>query len=195
MKTLLRRCSLFVALLAPLSAFAHPGHDGHDFTWDFSAGFAHPLTGVDHLLAMIAVGFWAAQLGGRARWLVPSAFVAAMIGGAALGRAGLAFSGLEQLIAASVLVLGLLVATAARVPLAASTALVGVFALFHGFAHGAGMPAAAAALQFGLGFVVATALLLAAGLALGQSSTRLPARAVKLTGFAIAACGAVLFAS
>ena len=193
MKALLRRCLPLVAFLAPLSAFAHPGHEGSDFTWDFSAGFAHPFTGFDHLLAMIAVGFWAAQLGGRARWLVPSAFLAAMIAGAALGRAGFAFSGTEQLIAASVLVLGILIATAARLPLPASMALVGVFALFHGFAHGAEMPATAAALQYGLGFVATTALLHAAGLALGLLGARLPARAAKLAGLAIAACGVALF--
>ena len=192
MKTLLRRLSLSAAFLAPLTALAHPGHDGSEFSWDFSAGFAHPFTGFDHLLAMVAVGLWAAQLGGRARWLVPSAFIAAMVAGAALSHAGIAFSGVEQLIAASVLVLGILIATAVRLPLAACLALAGSFALFHGFAHGAEMPAIAAAFQYGCGFVAATALLHAAGLAIGLWGSRLPGHVTRFAGLAIAACGIAL---
>ena len=150
--------ALSLLLVAAPLAQAHPGHEGHDFTWDFSGGFAHPLSGWDHLLAMIAVGLWAAQLGGRARWLVPSAFVGVMALGAALGHAGLMFPGVEQGIAASVLVLGLLIATAVRLPVAAGMALVGLFAGFHGIAHGAEMPATAGGLSYGAGFILATAL-------------------------------------
>lgn len=191
----LRRLALCAATLAPLSAFAHPGHEGHDFTWDFSAGLAHPLTGWDHLLAMLAVGLWAWQLGGRARWAVPASFVVAMTLGAALGRAGLHVPGLEPAIAASVLALGLLVATAARLPLAASAALVALFAAFHGLAHGAEMPAGATALGYGLGFVLATAALHAAGLALGLLTARQSERLAKYAGATVAVCGAILLAA
>jgi len=136
-----RLAPLAIAFLAlPVLASAHPGHDGHELTWDFSGGFAHPLSGWDHLLVMIAVGLWAAQLGGHARWLVPAAFAGVMALGAALGEEGVTFPGIEQGIAASVLVLGLLIAAAVRLPVTAGAALVGVFAIFHGLAHGAEMP-------------------------------------------------------
>src|SRR4051794_20900209 len=84
------------ALVVPALAHAHPGHEGHELTWDFTGGAVHPLSGWDHWLAMIAVGLWAAQQNGRARWAIPSAFVAAMLGGAAFARAGLIVPGVEQ---------------------------------------------------------------------------------------------------
>ena len=190
MKRFLRRSPfLILPLLFPTLAQAHPGHD---LTWDFSGGFLHPVTGFDHLLAMMAVGLWAAQLGGRARWLVPSAFVATMIGGAALGRTGMVMPGIEQGIAASVLVLGLLVSNAVRLPVAAGMALVSVFAFFHGFAHGAEMPTTAGGFAYGAGFIVATAGLHAAGVGLGLLAGRVSARAAKLAGWGIAAAGAAL---
>ena len=179
----------------PAIASAHPGHDGgHGFGWDFSGGFAHPLSGWDHLLAMVAVGLWAAQLGGRARWLVPAAFVSVMTLGAVLGHGGFQIPGTEQGIAASVLVLGLLVATAARLPVSIGMAVVGVFALFHGIAHGAEMPATAAGLEYGLGFVLATALLHAAGLGLGLLTARKSAVIPQTAGAAIALAGVAMLA-
>jgi urease accessory protein len=181
-------------LAVPALAHAHPGHEGHDLTWDFNGGFAHPVSGWDHLLAMIAVGLWAAQLGGRARWLVPAAFVGVMTLGAVAGQAGLMFPGIEQGIAASVFVLGLLIAAAVRLPVAAGMALVGVFAIFHGLAHGAEMPATAGGLSYGAGFVAATVLLHAAGVGLGVGAARFSAHAPKLAGWAIAASGVVVFA-
>jgi urease accessory protein len=183
-----------ILLALPALAQAHPGHDGHELTWDFSSGFAHPLSGWDHLLAMIAVGLWAAQLGGRARWLVPAAFLGVMTLGATLGRTGLIFPGVEQGIAASVLVLGLLIAAAVRLPVVAGMALVGVFAIFHGFAHGAEMPATAGGLLYGAGFVVATALLHAIGVSLGVLAARTSVNVTKFAGWAIAASGVALFA-
>jgi len=194
MKSLRRSALVLAAVAAPFSAFAHPGHDGGELTWDFNTGFAHPFSGWDHLLAMIAVGLWAAQLGGRARWLVPAAFVVALTVGAALGRAGVNFSGVEQGIAASVFVLGVLIATTARLPVAAGMALVGLFAIFHGLAHGAEMPATNGALGYGFGFIAATALLHAAGLALGTFGARVSVRAAKFSGWAIAASGVALLA-
>jgi urease accessory protein len=195
-KSLARR---FLALAAVLAlapwAAAHPGHDGdHGLTWDFSGGLAHPFSGTDHLLAMLAVGLWAAQLGGRARWLVPSAFVGVMTLGAALGHAGLAFSGLEQGIAASVLVLGLLIARSVKLPVTAGMMLVGIFALFHGLAHGTEMPATAGGLSYGAGFVVATALLHVTGLALGTLAARRSEKIAAYAGWGLAAAGVALFA-
>jgi urease accessory protein len=177
-------------LAMPAGASAHPGHDGHELTWDFSAGVIHPLTGWDHLVAMIALGLWAFQLGGRARWQVPGAFVAAMAVGAALGRSGLAVPGIEQGIAASVLVLGLLIAW--RTPMAAwgSIALAAAFAVFHGFAHGAEAPASGSSIGYGAGFIAATALLHFAGIRLG-SLLAPDQRAMRGLGGAIAGAGLV----
>ena len=177
------------------AALAHPGHDGHELTWDFGSGFTHPLFGVDHLLAMLAVGLWAAQLGGRARWLVPAAFVTVMALGAALGRSGIAIPGLEQTIAASVLVFGLLLATATRLPVMGSAVLVSLFAMFHGFAHGAEMPATSGALTYGAGFVLATVLIHAAGVGLGLLSHRASEKITRAVGWAIAGGGVLLLAA
>src|SRR5580698_8957387 len=140
-------------ILAPVLAHAHPGHD----TSGFSAGVAHPLHGLDHILAMVAVGLWAAQLGGRAKWLVPASFVSVMALGGALGMAGVAIPFAEQGIFASVLILGVLIAASVRLPLAASMSIVGLFALCHGHAHGTEIPAAASGFNYALGFVLATA--------------------------------------
>jgi urease accessory protein len=195
MRMLRRLPFALAAVLTPLVAQAHPGHPGHDFEWDFSAGFAHPLSGLDHLLAMLAVGLWAAQLGGRARWLVPSAFVTMMAFGAALARAGVTLPAVEPLVAASVLVLGLLIGAAAKLPTKIGVALVGIFALSHGFAHGAEMPASAGALRYGAGFILVTILLHAAGLGLGLlAARRAPASVTRYAGWGIAACGALLLA-
>ncbi|WP_422662598.1 HupE/UreJ family protein [Rudaea sp.] len=125
------------AVLAGLAAnaYAHPGHSAYS---GLLAGFAHPLSGTDHLLAMFAVGIWAAQLGGRALWAVPLAFVSVMTIGAAAAmtaHAGIGAGAIESGVAASLLALGLLVFRAQRLPLAAAVALVGLFAWFHGAAH------------------------------------------------------------
>jgi urease accessory protein len=172
-------------LLFPVLAQAHPGHD---LTWDFSGGFAHPFSGWDHLLAMTAVGLWAAQLGGRARWFVPAAFVSVMALAAAGGHFFGAIPGTEQGIAASIFVLGLLIATNARLSVAAGMMLVGGFAVFHGVAHGAEMPATAGGFSYGMGFVLATALLHAVGLGLGFALKTRPTVA-RLAGGAMAVVG------
>ncbi|WP_224000562.1 HupE/UreJ family protein [Aureimonas sp. SA4125] len=157
------------ALLAGAApAFAHVGTQAHS---SFLSGFAHPLSGLDHILAMVAVGLWAAQLGGRALYAVPAAFVGAMALGFILGASGLALPFVEPAILASVIVLGLVVATAVRVPLLASAGLVGLFALAHGAAHASEI-GTAGALSFSLGFVAATALLHGAGIGLGLVAGR-----------------------
>lgn len=182
--------SLFLA--ATSAALAHPGAAQAN---GVACGFSHPLTGWDHLLAMIAIGLWAAQLGGRASWRVPAAFVGVMALSAVAGHFIGVIPGLDQGIAASVLALGLLVACAGRLPLSASVTLAAIFAVFHGLAHGAEMPATSSGLAYGAGFVVATALLHVAGIGLGLGSARLSKRAPRLIGWGIAAVGAGLLAS
>ncbi|MBI3830954.1 MAG: HupE/UreJ family protein [Planctomycetes bacterium] len=176
------------ALTLPRAAFAHPGHDVNGF----ATGLAHPVAGLDHILAMVAVGLWAAQMGGRAVWAIPAAFVGVMVCGGALGMAGVEMPFVESGILASVLVLGLLIAAAAKLPLYASLPLVGVFALCHGHAHGAEMAAGASSLDFSAGFVIATAGLHLAGLGLGALlKVKAPSFALRAAGGAVAA-GAVL---
>ncbi|MFA6963025.1 MAG: HupE/UreJ family protein [Opitutaceae bacterium] len=185
-----------VLALLPAIASAHPGHDGgHDLGWDFSGGLMHPLGGLDHLLAMIAVGVWAAQLGGRARWLVPATFVGVMTIAAAFGQHGLVPVGIEQMIAASLLAFGLLIAMAKRLPLSAGLGLTALFAAFHGFAHGAEIPATSSGLAYGLGFVAATVTLHGLGLALGTLTARQSSWFAKTAGAGIAAVGAVMLVS
>jgi len=189
--TSLQRLPLWLSLLlVPSLAQAHPGMPGH--VHGFDNGLLHPLTGLDHVCAMIAVGLWAAQRGGRARWLLPLTFVSVMVIGGALGMDGIGIPGLEQGIAASVLVLGLLIAAAVHLPLLAGAAIVGLFALFHGYAHGAEMPGTASGFTYGIGFVLATISLHLVGIGLGVTAQRFAAgRWIRLAGGAIATCGVV----
>lgn len=151
-------------LLLPGIAFAHTGVGE---TTGFLHGLSHPIGGADHFLAMLAVGLWAAQIGGRALWAVPSTFVAVMILGAMLGFSGVALPFIEEGILVSVLILGVLIAGSFKLPLAYSVLMVGVFAIFHGHAHGAEMPATALAASYIVGFAVATAALHLVGIGLG----------------------------
>ncbi|SMC62519.1 HupE/UreJ family protein [Rhizobium sp. RU36D] len=185
-----RRLSLSVAAIAASAApaFAHLDPAEHG---SFMAGVSHPLFGADHILAMVAVGLWASQIGGRALFAVPAAFVTTMAAGFLLAISGIDLPFVEPAILASVIGLGLLVAMAVRLPTAASAAVVGVFALFHGHAHG-GELGGAGAIAFGLGFLVSTALLHVAGLGLGMGLGRLGAVATRVLGAATAVGGAVL---
>ncbi len=158
----------------------------------FTDGFLHPLTGWDHLLAMFAVGLWAAQHRGRAMWLIPSSFVGVMLLGGILGLAGVSVPGAQAAIALSVLALGGLVATMTRFRPSLSMMVVGLFALFHGYAHGHEMPAAAAALPFSVGFVLSTAFLHGLGIAAGLRLSRQP-RVLRWAGAAIAASSFCFF--
>jgi urease accessory protein len=177
---------------ASLTAGAAEAHTFGATGAGFAQGFAHPLGGLDHLLAMIAVGLWATQLGGRALWAVPASFVAMMVAGAVVGWAGVPVPGVEPAIALSLLVLGFVVTTATRLPTALGAALVGVFALFHGHAHGSELPEAAAALAYAGGFVAATAVLHGVGLALGLATRQRFAWALRLGGAGVAAAGVLL---
>ena len=182
---------LIAALAVAALAFAAPA-EAHTFGAvgaGLSEGFFHPLGGLDHVLAMIAVGLWAAQQGGCALWRIPASFVAALVLGGGLAAAGVVLPGVELGVAGSVAVLGLLIALAARPSPVAGMALVGAFAVLHGQAHGMELPAAAAPGAYALGFALSTALLhisgLAAGLlprALGQLASPLP---IRLCGVAV----------
>ena len=179
--------------LMPGIAFAHTGVGD---TSGFSHGFVHPLTGIDHLLAMMMVGVFAWQLGGRALWLVPLTFVLVMAIGGAFGVAGVSIPFVETGIALSVIVLGAAVAFRLSMPVAIAVALVGLFAVFHGHAHGEEMPENAAGLAYGLGFMLATAALHLAGIGLGFLIGRIadergPA-VVRITGGVVAVAGLAL---
>ncbi|MGC4026554.1 MAG: HupE/UreJ family protein [Mesorhizobium sp.] len=157
---------VFAALMLVIfatPAFAHLNPAEHG---SFAAGFSHPLWGSDHLLAMIGVGLWAALLGGRAKLLVPLAFVITMMAGFGLAIADVGLPFVEPVIAASVVALGLLLLVALQAPIGIAMVLVGFFALFHGYAHGGEM-GEAGALSFMIGFALATALLHGVGVALG----------------------------
>lgn len=182
---------LLAAAMIALSvgpASAHPGH-GEGMT--FLAGLGHPIGGLDHILVMVAVGIFAASLGGRALWLVPAAFVAAMVGGGLLGYSGFAVPLVEPAIAVSVLAMGLAVALGLKLPTAAAMGLVAIFALFHGHAHGSEGAALASFMPYAIGFVIATAALHVAGIGLGVGLDRTgTARGAWLRGL-VGAAGAL----
>lgn len=182
------------ALAALVTAAASPAaaHTGVAAASGIAAGVAHPLLGADHLLAMIAVGLWATLLGGRARWLVPASFVAAMAAGGLAAMGGLALPAVELAVAGSVVALGLLIALDVRAATVVGMAVAALFALFHGHAHGAEMPTGASALAYAAGFLVATALLHAVGLALGLAARRLATPALRIAGGTVAAAGLAL---
>lgn len=163
----LGRLSIGLAMalsLLPTAALAHPGHGA---AFGFGHGFGHPMTGLDHVLAMVMVGVFAFQLGGRALLALPLTFVGVMALGGALGMLGVTVPFVELGIALSVVALGAVVALNIKAPVAVATAVVGLFAVFHGYAHGAEMPESTGGLAYAAGFMMATALLHAAGLGLG----------------------------
>jgi urease accessory protein len=181
-------------MLVPAMAHAHTGIGATD---GFAHGFAHPIGGVDHMLAMVAVGTFAALMGGRAVWLVPLSFVAMMAFGGVLGIEGIAVPFVEIGIAASVVALGLAIALRWSPPVIAAMALAGVFAIFHGHAHGAEMPMDASGLGYAAGFMLATALLHAAGIGVGLAAGRFGARSVlaaRTAGAATALAGVAILA-
>ncbi|MEH3117635.1 MAG: HupE/UreJ family protein [Methylorubrum populi] len=179
-------------LLLPHAALAHPGHGE---AGGLAQGFLHPVGGADHVLAMVAVGLLAALYGGRALLALPLAFLAMMALGAGLGMAGVALPYAEVGIGLSVVAFGLALALRVAAPLAALTALVGGFAVFHGLAHGAEMPENASGLAYGFGFLAATAALHLAGIGLGRVavSPRMSSRIVpRVLGGALTVAGLAL---
>lgn len=165
MKSIFKSGVLALAAIA-LPAAAH-AHTGIGETAGLVHGFSHPISGLDHILAMVMVGVLAFQLGGRAVWVVPTTFVLVMALGGALGMAGITVPFVETGIALSVIVLGAVVALDIRASTAVMMAIVGLFAVFHGHAHGAEMPENAGGAAYAAGFMIATALLHAAGLGIG----------------------------
>ena len=188
--TLKRIFGTLALLLTPAIAFAHPGHGDNGLI----AGISHPLGGLDHLLAMLAVGLWAAQQQGAARWVLPCTFVGTLLMGGLLGFEGLNLPALESGIAASVLALGLAVALAVRPPLSVAVAATALFALFHGVAHGLELPDMSSPWTYAAGFVVATAALHAAGYAVVRVLPQAAAPLVRVAGAASAVTGAWLLA-
>jgi urease accessory protein len=159
------RAALTVVLT--LTAGAALAHEGTGVAGGLASGLMHPIVGPDHVAAMVAVGLWGALLGAPAIWALPVAFPLVMAVGGALGAAGAAVPGVETGIAASALVIGLMVALALRVPVWAAAVIVGLFAVFHDHAHGTEMPTAASPLAYAIGFVIATGLLHLGGIAVG----------------------------
>jgi urease accessory protein len=190
--------TLCALALCATSAFAHPGHIP---TGGFLYGAEHPLSGIDHILAMLAVGLWAAQLANlhsdkRTLWKIPAAFVSMMAIGGVLGMSHLVLlPSVEVGIGASVLILGILIAAAVELPLPVSATIVGCFAILHGFAHGAEMPETVSTLSYSAGFILATITLHATGIGIGLLTHRgISPKLVRFSGVAIALAGIILLA-
>ncbi|MFH2140616.1 MAG: HupE/UreJ family protein [Pseudomonadota bacterium] len=183
----MKRSLITLALLSiSTAASAHTGHGSSGF----DTGLAHPFSGMDHLLAMLAVGLWAGQLGGQRVWQLPAAFMAMLAGGAFIGMVVPSLTLIEPGIAASVLILGLLIASPTKLALPVSFALTAAFGIFHGYAHGAEMPSAAAPLAYAAGFLLSTASLHVSGIVMGSTLRERFTRLVQILGMSIAAMGA-----
>ena len=182
---------LLAGLWAPATLFAHPR--GGEAT-GFFAGLSHPVSGLDHVLAMIAVGLWGAQLGAPAVWLLPVTFPMVMAFGGTLGLLGVKLPGIEVGIALSAIGLGAAVLFEARPKLWIAAVLVGFFAIFHGHAHGTELPAGASGVLYSIGFVIATGLLHATGIGIGLIH-RWPAgqKVLRVAGALVALAGLVFF--
>lgn len=188
-----RLCLLtLLTLLFIAPASAHEIHSGGGFM----SGFNHPVLGFDHLLAMLSVGMLSTQLGGRAIWTVPLAFVTFMLVGGLLGLYAIAVPFVEIGIALSVLLLGLAIAFDRQLPLLFAMAFVGVFAIFHGHAHGTEMPALASPMLYALGFLCGTAVIHLGGVMIGLGMQRITGqrKLMRISGAAIAAMGGYLLA-
>ncbi|MFH2134505.1 MAG: HupE/UreJ family protein [Pseudomonadota bacterium] len=181
-----RTLPLFALLLVSTAASAHTGHGSSGF----GTGLAHPFSGMDHLLAMLAVGLWAGQLGGQRLWQLPATFMAMLAAGAFIGMSIPSLTLIEPSIAASVLILGLLIASPTKLALPISFALTSAFGIFHGYAHGAEMPSAAAPLAYAAGFLLSTASLHVSGIVMSNALRERFARLVQVLGMSIAAMGA-----
>lgn len=203
---MLTHCAAYLKRYLPLaasiavivSAFSSPAmaHITNVSGGGFAEGFTHPFSGLDHILAMVAVGIWASQLGRPAYMILPLAFPVVMAVGAVLGVAGVPLPWVEIGIAASVLILGAMVALALKPSLAVSVSLIGLFALMHGHSHGTELPQAASAVAYAVGFLIATVALHAVGLAIGGTSRWPLARfSLRTAGAAIAAIGLLLLIS
>ncbi|MDP2761725.1 MAG: HupE/UreJ family protein [Sideroxyarcus sp.] len=176
-------------ILFPSFAFAHTGVGGHH---GFLLGFIHPFSGFDHLVAMIAIGLWAAQMGGSARWKVPFSFVSVMAMSGLLSTFIAPMPFVESGITLSLLILGLLIAATIRLPVAASMLIAGTFAISHGHAHATELPQNISALTYAAGFVTATALLHRCGIGVATLLDKYgQAKWLRITGAAVVLCGCI----
>lgn len=180
--------ALFFVLVTPALA-----HEGGGISGSFASGFLHPVTGPDHVAAMVAVGLWGAFLGMPAMWILPIVFPLVMAFGGVLGILGVPLPYVETGIATSAIILGLAVALALRPPLWIAAVLVGAFAIFHGHAHGTELPEAANPVAFGIAFVVATGLLHLSGIAFGLLSKWPQGRLAVRTGGGLIAVAGLFF--
>ena len=181
---------LFALLLSSTNLFAHPLIGSQS---GFSNGFFHPLSGLDHILAMLAVGIWAAQMGGKAKWIIPITFVGIMSVGGMLGMNNISLPFAEIGILVSVIVLGVLILAGVRLPMLVSTVLVGVFALCHGHTHGTELPAAASGVMYAAGFALTTIVLHLSGIGFGTAVNKIAnEKIVKFSGALIALMGLIL---
>lgn len=182
----MHRAAVLLALFAPSAALAHPGHGG-----GFLPGLLHPFHGLDHLLAAIAVGALGAKIGGRATWALPLAFVVSMVAGGVIGHAGIVLPAVEIMIALSVLLLGIALSANTKLHLPTSAALIAVFALFHGAAHGSEAPGDMGYALYALGLTASTSILHLSGVATAVALRarplvlRLAATPVALAGLAL----------
>jgi len=184
----LAQLALLAFCLAPTEALAHVGVGS---TSGFMHGFMHPLSGFDHQLAMILVGIFAYQLGERALWLIPLTFVSVMAIGGFIGVLGVPVPFVEVGVALSVIVLGAVVAFGVKAPVAVAMAVVGLFAIFHGHAHGSEMPLDTSGFEYAVGFMMATALLhaIGIGLVIGMTSKTLGDNVYRVAGGLASAAG------
>nr|MBF0683179.1 HupE/UreJ family protein [Pseudomonas sp.] len=191
----LRRVALVALMAAPAAVMAHPGHEHavNGTAASFASGLLHPPGGLDHLFAMVVLGVWSAMTARRV-WLAPLSFAAVLLLGALLGLGGIMLPAIEPMIAASLLVLGLMTALRARLPEAAGAAVAAVFALFHGAAHGGELPLGASAMPYVAGFMLATVALHCVGIAGGLVLRHAGAWVARVLGGGVALYGAVLLA-
>jgi len=188
-----RLTTLWVVIALSAPALAHP-QSGVGL--GFKSGFLHPLSGLDHILAMVSVGIWGSQLGKPAIWLLPVTFPMVMAFGGVLGVRGVPIPAVEIGVAVSALVLGLLIALSVRPPLWTAAVVVGLFAIFHGYAHGKELPHAAQPLAFGMAFVLATGMLHVFGISLGTlHQWPSGARVLRLLGAGVACVSVFLVAT
>lgn len=179
-------------LLATSPVYAHPLHGA---VGGFAGGLLHPLLGIDHLLAMVAVGIWAAQLGGAALWKVPLAFIGTLLIGAVIGMAGIGLPMIEPMVAASVMALGIAISLRAQLPTALASLVVAAFALFHGHAHMTELPAAVSVFTYVAGFTLTTVLLHGIGIVTGYLLQRhTPVAVLRAGGIGLAGVGVWLLA-
>jgi len=189
-----QRAAFAFLSMVPTLALAHVGQG--DISGGFLAGLEHPVFGLDHVVAMVAVGIWGAQLRAPAIWVLPVTFPLVMSFGGILGGLGVPIPGIEIGIAVSAIVLGAMIALAARPPLWAAGIIVAVFAIFHGYAHGAELPESANAISFAMGFVIATGSLHALGILIGViNKWKAGEKCLRGVGVLISLCGAYFLAS